>query len=49
MKRVSANTCYTHNTEENKMLISYDFYMKNTGLNCESHKNTIQVHVDSNP
>ena len=26
MKRVSAIICYTHSTEENKMLISFDFY-----------------------
>ena len=36
MKRVSANICYTHSTEEkNKMLISIDFYNTNIGLNCE--------------
>ena len=33
MKRVSANNCYP---EENKMLISIDFYNTNIGLNCES-------------
>ena len=37
MKRVSANICYTHSTEENKMLISFDFDNTNIGLNCESH------------
>ena len=37
MKRVSANICYTHSTEENKMLISFDFYKTNIDLNCDSH------------
>ena len=37
MKRVTANICYTHSTEENKMLISFDFYNTNICLNCESH------------
>ena len=37
MKSVSVNNCYTHSTEENKMLISFDFYNTNIGLNCESH------------
>ena len=48
MKRVSANICYTHTTEENKMLISFDFYDTYIGLNCESYYDIIQVHVDSN-
>ena len=48
MKRVSANNFYTHSTEENKMLISLDFYNTNIALNCESHMDTILVHVDSN-
>ena len=37
MKRVSANVCYTQFIKENKMLISFDFYNTNIGLNCESH------------
>ena len=37
MKRVSANICYTHSTEENKMVISFDFYNVIICLNCESH------------
>ena len=37
MKSLSANICYTQSTEENKMLISIDFYNTNIGLNCESH------------
>ena len=48
MKRVSANICYARPTEENKMLVSFDFYNTNIGLNCESHYDTIQVPVDSN-
>ena len=32
MKRASANICYTHSTEENMMLISFDFYNINLGL-----------------
>ena len=34
---VSANICYTQSIEDNKMLISFDFYNTNIGLNCESH------------
>ena len=37
MKRVSVNIYCTHSSEENKMLISFDFYNTNIGLNCESH------------
>ena len=50
MKRVSAKISYTHFTEdlENKLLIVFDFYNANIGLNCESHYGTIQVLVDSN-
>ena len=33
MKRVNANI----STEENKMLISIEFYNTNIGLNCESY------------
>ena len=36
MKRVSANICYTQSNEDNKMLISFDFYNTNIVLNCES-------------
>ena len=28
MKTVSANNCYTHSTEEKKMLISFDFLIQ---------------------
>ena len=34
---VSTNICYTQSIEDNKMLISLDFYNINIGLNCESH------------
>ena len=37
LKRVSANNCYTHSSEENKIMGSFDFYNTNIGLNCESH------------
>ena len=40
MKRVSANICYTHSTEESKMLISFDFNNKNIGLNCDRSMST---------
>ena len=46
MKRVGANISYTQSTVD-KVLI-FDFYNTNIGLNCESHYDTIQVHVDSN-
>ena len=37
MKRFSANICYTNYIEENKMLLLFDFYNTNIGLNCKSH------------
>ena len=42
MKRVSANICYTHSTEENKILISFDFYDTNISLICESNSTAIR-------
>ena len=47
MKRVSANNFYDHSTEENKMLISFDFDNTNIALNYESHMDTILVDINS--
>ena len=49
MKRVSASICYTHSTEENKMLISFDFYNTNICLNCETHSNTYRSMLTAVP